>query len=148
MSLFNSVVKSSLLCLSAALMLAACVSQPPRDDSLYRDLGGQEAISAFVEDTVIRLLENPRIAHLFADVDLVNLHQQLVSQICYESGGPCEYTGRSMEEAHSGLAIDEGEFNALVEDLIDAMEARKVPISAQNRLLARLAPMRERIIHR
>ena len=150
MSRFNSVVKASRLGPSAALLailLAACASQPPRNDSLYRELGGQEAISNFVEDTIIRLLENPRIAHLFADVDLVNLHQQLTAQICFEAGGPCDYTGRSMEEAHRGLAIDEGEFNALVEDLIDAMEAHQVPVSAQNRLLARLAPMRRQIIH-
>ncbi|MBD8525769.1 group I truncated hemoglobin [Pseudomarimonas arenosa] len=132
-----------LLCIE----LLACAATPPRDDSLYRALGGEAGVSAFVEDAIVRWVENPRISHLFADVDLVNLHTQLLSQICFESGGPCHYSGRSMEEAHRDMNIDEGQFNALVEDLIDAMEARQVPIAAQNRLLAQLAPMRHQIMH-
>lgn len=130
-----------------ALLLSACVAQPPKNDSLYRDLGGEAGVSAFVEEAIVRWVDNPRIAHLFADKDLINLHTQLVSQICFESGGPCEYSGRTMEEAHRDMNIDEGQFNALVEDLIDAMEAKQVPIGAQNRLLAQLAPMRHQIMH-
>lgn len=136
------------LAMVLACLLAACVALPPSDDSLYRNLGGDAGVAAFVEDAIVRWVENPKISHLFADVDLVNLHVQLVAQICFESGGPCEYKGRTMEEAHRGMDIDEGQFNALVEDLIDAMEARQVPIAAQNRLLAQLAPMRHQITHK
>ena len=69
-------------------------------------------------------------------------------EFCVEAGGPCEYSGDSMEESHKGLNIDRGDFNALVEDLIDAMDAEGVAVPVQNRLLARLAAMRGQIIGR
>ena len=39
-----------------------------------------------------------------------------------------------------------GDFNALVEVLQQSMEARGIPFGAQNRLLARLAPMHREIV--
>lgn len=49
---------------------------------------------------------------------------------------------------HRGLAISEAQFNAVVEHLIDAMDAQRIPQAAQNRLIARLAPMRKDVIYR
>ena len=51
-----------------------------------------------------------------------------------------------MEESHKGLALTPSDFNALVENLQASMNAEAVPIPIQNRLLARLAPMRSEII--
>lgn len=132
-------------------LLAACASAPlapPVNDSLYRQLGGEAGISALVEELIVRAVENPRIGDHFASTDLIQLHQRLSEQICVEAGGPCRYSGLSMEDAHAGMDLTEADFNALVEDLIDAMEALEVPVRTQNRLLARLAPMRPQIIHR
>ncbi len=131
-----------------ALILAACTSQPPRDDSLYRSLGEQAGITRIVEGMLLNSARNPRIAHYFREIDIERLRDKLVEQVCVEAGGPCDYTGDSMEESHKGLNIDRGDFNALVEDLIDAMDAEGIPVAAQNRLLARLAPMRAQIIER
>lgn len=130
------------------LILAACTSQPPRDDSLYRSLGEQAGITRIVEGMLLNSARNPRIAHYFREIDIERLRDKLVEQVCVEAGGPCDYTGDSMEEGHKGLNIDRGDFNALVEDLIDAMDAEGIPVVAQNRLLARLAPMRGQIIER
>ena len=94
----------------------------------------------------MRLLEDPRINAQFAETDLVNLNDRLVEQFCVELGGPCIYTGRDMAQSHAGLGITEADFNALVEDLVDAMDARGIPRAAQNRLLARLAPMHGDIV--
>jgi len=94
----------------------------------------------------VRLLEDERINAQFAGTDLVNLNDRLVEQFCVELGGPCTYTGRTMAESHAGLGITEADFNALVEALMDAMDARGIPRGAQNRLLARLAPMHGDIV--
>jgi hemoglobin len=53
-----------------------------------------------------------------------------------------------MEESHKGQSLTPSDFNALVENLQDAMRAQGIPMPAQNRLLARLAPMRAQIIDR
>ena len=133
-----------------ALLLGACAASPPppKDDSLYRGLGELPGITRIVEGMLLNAARNPRITHHFADVDIERLRDKLIEQICVEAGGPCVYTGDSMEESHKGLNIDRGDFNALVEDLIDAMGAEGVAVPVQNRLLARLAAMRGQIIGR
>lgn len=133
-----------LLSLGLVLLLCACASAPRA--GLYEQFGGRPGIEALVEELLVRVLEDERIAGQFAEVDLVNLNDRLVEQICVEVGGPCEYTGRTMAESHEGLAITEADFNALVEDLVAAMDARGIPRRAQNRLLARLAPMHPDIV--
>ena len=128
-----------------AAALAGCAAAPARP-GLYEQFGGQAGVEALVEEFLVRLLEDERINAQFAEVDLLNLNDRLVEQFCVELGGPCTYTGRSMAESHEGLAITEADFNALVEDLVDAMDARGIPRRAQNRLLARLAPMHPDIV--
>lgn len=131
--------------LALAGLLAACAGNPPRA-GLYAQFGGQAGVEALVEEFLVRLLEDERINAQFAETDLVNLNDRLVEQFCVELGGPCTYTGRDMAESHAGLGITEADFNALVEDLVDAMDARGIPRAAQNRLLARLAPMHGDIV--
>lgn len=139
------------LILTLSLALTACqatATAPADDDSLYRALGGQPGIEQIVEGLLINIADNPLIVGHFADTDIDRLNQKLIEQLCFESGGPCEYTGDSMRDSHAGMHLTEADFNALVEDLIAAMQQLQVPLTAQNRLLARLAPMRRDIIYR
>lgn len=136
------------LLLLVVLTLAACAQQAPKDDSLYRDLGEQAGITRIVEGMLLNIAADPRIVRHFENIDIVRLRDKLVEQICVEAGGPCTYTGDSMEESHKGQNLTPSDFNALVENLQDAMSAQGVPMPAQNRLLARLAPMRAQVIDR
>ena len=145
----------SLLVITFSLALTACAphaTQVPMavqgSPSLYQQLGGLPGIERIVEGLLINISEDERIVHHFSETDIERLNEKLIEQICVESGGPCEYTGDSMRDSHAGFDISEADFNALVEDLIAAMEAEGVPVAAQNRLLARLAPMRGDIIYR
>lgn len=140
-------MRLAMLCLPL-LLLAACAQQAPRDDGLYRALGEEPGIVRIVEGMLLGSARDPRIARHFLDIDIERLREKLIEQLCFESGGPCVYTGDSMEESHKGLRLTPSDFNALVEHLQDAMEAEGVPTPAQNRLLARLAPMRGQVIDR
>lgn len=130
------------------LLLGACAGQTPEDDSLYRQLGGERGVTRIVEGMLLRIAADPRIVAHFQDVDIQRLRDKLIEQFCAEAGGPCVYTGDSMQESHKGLALTPSDFNALVEDLQAAMTEEGVSIPAQNRLLARLAPMRGQVIDR
>jgi hemoglobin len=136
------------LLLAIVLTLTACAQQPAKDDSLYRDLGEQAGITRIVEGMLLNIAADPRIVRHFENIDIVRLRDKLAEQICVEAGGPCTYTGDSMEESHKGQHLTPSDFNALVENLQDAMSAQGVPMPAQNRLLARLAPMRAQVIDR
>ena len=130
------------------LGLAACVQQPARDDSLYRALGEQAGITRIVEGMLLNIAGDRRIVRHFQDIDIQRLRDKLIEQFCVEAGGPCTYSGDSMEESHKGQQLTRSDFNALVENLQDAMAEQDVPMPAQNRLLARLAPMRAQVIER
>ncbi|MDH0748563.1 group 1 truncated hemoglobin [Pseudomonas sp. GD03842] len=132
-------------CLSLAL-LTACAQQPPQDDSLYRALGERAGIQKVVEGMLLHVARDDRIVEHFRRIDIVRLRDKLVEQICVETGGPCTYTGDSMAESHKGQHLTRSDFNALVEDLIDAMDELNIPVPTQNRLIARLAPMRGEVI--
>ena len=109
--------------------------------TLYQRLGGYNAIVAVVDDFVGNVAADKRINRFFARANIGRLKARLVEQICQGTGGPCVYTGRTMKRAHEGQNIDRAAFNALVEDLQTAMDRNGVPFRAQNKLLAKLAPM-------
>lgn len=134
--------------LGVLLGVAACAQQPAHDASLYRDLGEQPGITRIVEGMLLNIASDRRIARHFEDIDIVRLRDKLAEQICVEAGGPCTYSGDSMEESHKGQQLTPSDFNALVENLQDAMDQQGIAVTAQNRLLARLAPMREQVIDR
>lgn len=120
----------------------------PADDSLYRELGGREAIQRFTNDFYDRMLKDARIAHFFEGINVNYLKRVLADYLCASAGGPCEYDGVSMRDAHADLGIAKADFNALVENLQDAMDAAGVPFRAQNRLLARLAFLHRDVVTR
>ncbi|NEL41587.1 MAG: group 1 truncated hemoglobin, partial [Xanthomonas perforans] len=115
--------------------------------TLYDELGGQAGIEALVETMLSRIADDQRIVDKFARVNIVMLNERLVQKFCHVADGPCPDTAKSMQQAHAHLAIREGDFNALVEDLNWAMDQRKIPRRTQNRLLARLAAMHGEIVN-
>jgi hemoglobin len=109
--------------------------------SLYDALGGKPGIRAVMDDLVQRLQSDPRIGRHFKDTKLDHLSAQLTDQVCQLAGGPCIYKGPDMKEAHEQMDITRADFNALVELAQQSMEAKGVPFTRQNQLLALLAPM-------
>jgi len=132
--------------------LLACMggtrAQGGPDDSIYQAFGGQPGLVKLMDGFVPRLMADPRLQPFFKDTNLKNLKEQLVSQLCMVSGGPCKYAGADMKSVHAEFEIRKGDFNALVEVLQQAMDAQGIAFTAQNRMLARLAPMHRDIINK
>ena len=119
-----------------------------KEKSLYERLGKKEAITAVVDEFVARVAADNRINKFFAHTDIARLKMNLVHQICEASGGPCKYTGRSMKEAHTGMGVGTADFNALVEDLVGALDKFKVGEKEKNELLSVLGPMKTDIVEK
>jgi hemoglobin len=149
--------------LSMALALAACGGKAKKGDtmagdkggggettapqtSLYERLGGTDGISKVVDLFLKNVGGDDRINARFANSDLGHLRQMLIDQICFATGGPCKYTGKNMKEAHAGMKITEDEFNALVEDLVKALDAAGVPAAEKGELLTALGGMKGDIV--
>ena len=123
-------------------------AEPVTDENLYDDFGGEAGVSRIVDAMVERSVQDPRIADVFAASDLVRLRRTLKEQFCYILAGPCDYSGMDMASSHKDHGISNREFNALVENLQLAMNAEGGPFRAQNKLLAKLAPMQRDVVTR
>lgn len=113
---------------------------------VLEQFGGEAGLTAIMDTFMTRLLADERLGPFFAEADQARVKRQLVEQFCVILGGDCTYSGRDMRQTHAGLAIDRADFNRLVEVLQDAMDAHDVPFAAQNRLLAKLAPMHREVV--
>lgn len=152
--------------IAAAVALGSLVSTPAsamdhhkkgdkamQKKSLYNRLGGKKSIKAVVDEFVNNVAADTRINSMFAATAsdpkrLAKFKDKLVDQICQGTGGPCKYKGKDMKTAHTGMNITEDQFNALVEDLIKALDKFNVPEAEKNELLAILGPMKGDIVGR
>jgi hemoglobin len=116
--------------------------------ALVADFGGRDGIARIAARTVELSEADPRIAEIFAAHDMVRLTRTLDEQFCYLLGAGCDYTGRDMRTAHAQMGVTKADLNALVENLQAAMREEGVPFAAQNRLLAKLAPMSKDVVQR
>jgi hemoglobin len=115
----------------------AQASQP----SLYERLGGAYSIATVVDDFIERLLvnatlnANPAIREARARVPKAGLKFHVTALVCQVSGGPCQYTGRTMKESHQHLNITQAEWDAMVADFTATLNKFNVPQREQQELI-------------
>lgn len=145
---------AALLLLAAAPALrtasaadAAAAARP----SLYKRLGGYDAIAAVTDDFLGRLLAEPRFVKFFTGASndsKTRIRQHIVDQLCMATGGPCAYTGRTMKAAHAGLGITEEDWNLAVTDLVASLDKFRVPSEEQSELAAILTSVKGDIVEK
>jgi hemoglobin len=138
----------AVVCLIAGLAVIASAQDGAmmKEKSLYDRLGGKAALTAVVDEFVARAAADARINKKFGKTDIPRLKFHLVEQLCGATGGPCKYTGQSMKKAHKNMKVTEGEFNALVEDLVAALDKFNVPEKEKGELLGILGPLKDSIV--
>ena len=137
----------AVVCLVAALFASgAFTSAAAQEKSLYERLGGEAAISAVIDDFVGRVAADERVNKKFGRSNVERVKFHLKEQVCAATGGPCKYTGLDMKTAHKHMAVTEGEFGALVEDLVATLDKFNVPEKEKNELLGILGPLKAQIV--
>jgi len=139
-------IKQAIAALALCLAATAGAQMAAADPSVYRAFGEKPGLVKLMDDLMLRIEANPRLAAQFKDSKKDHVKQMLVEQFCQVTGGPCVYKGADMKSAHANLDINKGDFNLLVEVLQQAMDGQGIPFRAQNQLLAQLAPMHRDVI--
>lgn len=127
------------------LSMGACVNSKT---SLYQEVGGEKKIEEIVNNFVREIEYDQAILPYFSGSNINRFKEKMTEQICNLTAGPCEYTGDSMAQVHSGMNITETDFNRTVELFINAMTESNVPHTTQNKILKKLAVMRKDIIYK
>lgn len=113
--------------------------------SIYDEIGGAEAVTAAVDGFYERVLADPELAPYFEGIEMGRLkgHQRMF--IAVAIGGPEEYVGRSMGEAHARLGIAPAHFDLVVGHLVDTLASLGVPDETIGRIGGALAPLKAEI---
>jgi hemoglobin len=116
-------------------------------DSLYERLGGTEGITRIASDALDNHLANPRIKARYEHLDnLEAVRQGAANFFIAATGGPEVYEGRNMLETHQGMNIDEAEFMAVIDDILDALDKNNIGQPEQSEVLFALYSMRREIV--
>lgn len=114
---------------------------PMEGTETFQAFGGKEGLVKIMDDFMVGLVADPRTKPFFDNNKQAFIKAMLVEQMCELMNGGCKYPGRDMKTAHANMKVNREAFNALVEQFQFAMDKNNVPFSAQNKLLAKLAPM-------
>ncbi len=125
--------------------------QTATQDSLYKRLGGYDALAAVTDDFLGRLATDPKEGRFFVGLSTeskTRVRQHVVDFLCVATGGPCKYTGRDMETAHTGLNITEEDWIISVKALGDTLNKFKVPAREQGEVVSAIAGLKSKIVGR
>ena len=117
--------------------------------SLYKRLGGYDALAAVTDDFVKRLVEDKQLTRFFNGVSTDSrkrIRQLVLDQLCAATGGPCIYIGRTMRASHEGLGITEDDWNVAVKRLTETLDKFKVPKAERDDLFKILVPLKNDIV--
>ncbi|MBI5901649.1 MAG: group 1 truncated hemoglobin [Rhodocyclales bacterium] len=118
------------------------------DKTLYERLGGKEALQAVVGELWNNVAADARINGRFKNTKPEAFGGQLVDFLCQASGGPCQYKGKDMKAAHTGMKLTDAEFTALAEDTTKALNKFKVPAKEQSEVIGMLASLKGDVVGR
>ncbi|MDG4810150.1 group 1 truncated hemoglobin [Micromonospora sp. WMMD1120] len=95
--------------------------------SHYERIGGASSVKAAVELFYEKVLADPELAGYFADVDMAGQRRHLALMLTVVLGGPNEYSGRGLAEAHQPLHIPVAHYVKVGEHLTVTLTELGVP---------------------
>ncbi|MGE3804892.1 MAG: group 1 truncated hemoglobin [Gemmataceae bacterium] len=110
--------------------------------TLYERLGGVYAIAAVIDDFIDRIMDDPK---LNANAKVNEAHHRVsragfkylvTEMVCWATGGPQQYTGKTMYDSHAHLDITEEEWQVFLADLRQTFAKFGVPAAEQAELFA------------
>lgn len=125
---------------------------PGERPSLYQRLGGVYGIASVVDDFIDRIMSDPRLnqnplvdeAH--HRVPPPGFKYLVTEMVCWATGGPQVYTGRSMRDSHAHLKITAPEWDAFADDFLATLDKFGVHDPERGELLAILGSTRGDIV--
>jgi hemoglobin len=124
----------------------------PQSPTLFDRLGGVYAIATVVDDFIDRVMANPilnanpKVNEAHHKVPPAGFKYLVTEMVCWATGGPQKYTGKSMYDSHAHLDITEGEWQAFLKDARDCFAKFNVPAQEQSELLAIIESTKKDIV--
>jgi len=137
--------------LFAFIFIGIFSSKLSAQESLYKRLGGYDAIAAVTDDFITRLATDKSLSKFFvghSDDSKKKIRQHIIDMVCMATGGPCAYQGRDMKTSHKGLGITEADWTTGVNHFVATLNKFNVPKKEQDELIAIVATTKKDIVEK
>ena len=117
--------------------------------SLYHRLGGTDAIAAFVDDLMPRLVRDTKIGVFWRGKcrdSMKRDRQLLIEFLSAATGGPAHYIGRDMKTSHEGLGIGESDWMIFAQHAVAVLDDLGVAERDKAELLTLVDGMKSDIV--
>lgn len=115
------------------------MTQKTLEKTLFERIGGEEAVNAAVDIFYRKVLADETLAPFFETTDMEEQHKKQKAFMTFAFGGPNNYSGKDMREAHKGLVdrgMNETHFDAVAGHLQDTMSELNVPSQIAGEVMA------------
>jgi hemoglobin len=125
---------------------------PAEKPALYDRLGGVYSIATVVDNLIDRVMADPRLnANPLVDeahhrVPPAGFKYLVTEMVCWATGGPQKYSGKSMADSHAHLKITGKEWEAFLDDFQQTLDKFAVPDKEQAELKAIVNSTRSDIV--
>jgi hemoglobin len=120
--------------------------------TLYERLGGVYSIAAVVDHFIDRIMDdprlnaNPKVDEAHHRVSRAGFKYLVTEMVCWATGGPQRYSGRSMRDSHVHLEITPQEWQVFLDDFKETLDHFKVAAAEQGELFAIVESTRNDIV--
>lgn len=122
------------------------------ESSIFERIGGFEAILAAVDIFYDKVTADDSLAHFFTSLDMEAQQQKMVSFMAWAFGGPEEYKGRDLREAHKGLVerhgLDDRHFDAVAGHLQATLQELQVESDLIAQVMTTISGTRDAVLGR
>ena len=117
--------------------------------TLYERLGGQDAISAVVDELFARKVEDKQLGRFFVGHSADSrrrIKQDVVNFLSAATGGPQSYTGTDMKTVHTGLNMTESDWQIAVQLIVEVLAKFYVPQKEKEEVFIAISSLKEDIV--
>ncbi|TDB92929.1 group 1 truncated hemoglobin [Actinomadura sp. 7K534] len=114
--------------------------------SIYDSIGGEEALTAVVDDLYGRILADDLLNTYFVGLNVNKVKGRQVEFFGQALGGPMVYQGRAMKDVHLGLGIEQEHFDRVADHLVASLLAAGVPKETIGEIAAVVLPLADHIV--
>lgn len=115
--------------------------------TLYDRIGGQTAVRGAVEEFYIRVLSDPMLAPFFKNVHMTRLKAHQLAFLSQALGGPKQYSGAAMSQAHARLQIQQHHFDAVAGHLVETLRGLGVNEGIIAEVVEAVTPLAKQIVN-
>ncbi len=116
--------------------------------SVFEKIGGVAAVDAAVDIFYKKVLADDRISEFFDTVDMEAQRAKQKAFLTMAFGGPNNYTGKDMREAHKHMSLTEEHFNAVAENLVGTLQELNVGQAEIDEIVAIAVSVKDDVLNK